>query len=545
MTQKEVCALISTNPHPKTTMLFGFLSFTAFMAIMLILFLSFLFLLWIWRRTQKTAPQKILPPKAGGAWPIIGHLHLLGGMQPAHITLGDMADKNGPIFSINLGMYRAIVVSSSKIAKECFTTNDKVFANRSKTLAAELMGYNYAMFGFSPYGSYWRHVRRITTLEILSNHRIEMFKHIRELEVNTAIKEIYELSAKNNNALVEMRRWFGYVTLNVMFMIVIKKRFAWIVTKDEDEENDQCRNAMRDFFVLTGTFVASDVLPYLRWLDLGGYKKAMKKTAKKLDHVLEGWLEEHKQKRIYGELKKGHQDFMDVMLSIAVDSEEISSYDADTITKATCLGLILAGTDTTTVTMTWALSLLLNNREALKKVQQELDLQIGRDRLVMESDVKNLVYLQAVIKETMRLYPAAPLSVPHESLEDCTLAGYHIPTGTRLLINLSKIHRDPQVWSDPTEFCPERFLTIHKDVDFKGQHFELIPFGSGRRVCPGISFALQVMQLTLANFLHAFEITTVPSDEPVDMTEKVGITSLKATPLEVYLTPRLPSLAYA
>ncbi|XP_040996661.1 demethylepipodophyllotoxin synthase-like [Juglans microcarpa x Juglans regia] len=290
----------------KTTMLFEFLSFTAFMAIILVLFLFFLFLLWIWRRIQKTAPQKILPPKAGGAWPIIDHLHLLllGGMQLAHITLGDMADKNGPIFSINLGMHRAIVVSSSKIAKECFTTNDKVFANRTKALAAELMGYNYAMFGFSPDGSYWRHVRRIATLEVLSNHRIEMFKHIQESEVNTAIKEIYELSAKNNNALVEMRRWFGYVTLNVVFMMVIKKRIAWIATKDEDEGNDQCRNAMRDFFVLSGTFVASDMLPYLRWFDLGGYKKAMKKTAKKLDQELEGWLEEHKQRRIYGEVKK-------------------------------------------------------------------------------------------------------------------------------------------------------------------------------------------------------------------------------------------------
>ncbi|KAG7943810.1 hypothetical protein I3843_15G063600 [Carya illinoinensis] len=405
--------------------------------------------------------------------------------------------------------------------------------------------YNYALLGFSPYGSYWRHVRRIVTLEILSNHRIEMFKHIRESEINTAIKEIYMLLAQNNNTLVEMKRWFGYVTQNVVFMMVIKKRFSWSATKDENKGNDQCRKVMRDLFVLSGTFVVSDVLPYLRWLDLGGYEKAMKKTAKKLDHELEGWLEEHKQRRISGEVKKEHQDFMDVMLSIVIDSEEISSYEADAITKATCQTLILAGTDTTTVTMTWALSLLLNNQETLKKAQQELDLQIGRDRLVMESYLKNLVYIQAVIKETMRLYPAAPLSVPHKSSEDCTLAGYHIPAGTCLLVNLSKIHRDPQVWSDPTKFCPERFLTTHKDVDFKGQHFELIPFGSGRRVCPGISFALQVMQLTLANFLHAFEITTVPAYEPVDMTEKVGITSLKATSLEVHLTPRLPSSTYA
>ncbi|KAF5468357.1 hypothetical protein F2P56_012514 [Juglans regia] len=123
-------------------------------------------------------------------------------------------------------------------------------------------------------------------------------------------------------------------------------------------------------------------------------------------------------------------------------------------------GLILAGTDTTTVTMTWALSLLLNNREALKKAQQELDLQIGRDRLVMESDVKNLLYLQAVIKETMRLYPAAPLSLPHESLEDCTLAGYHIPMGTRLLVNLSKIHRDPQIGDGSSQSIRPTSVTI-------------------------------------------------------------------------------------
>nr|POE70888.1 cytochrome p450 82a4 [Quercus suber] len=130
----------------------------------------------------------------------------------------------------------------------------------------------------------------------------------------------------------------------------------------------------------------------------------------------------------------------------------------------------------------------------------------------------------------MRLYPAAPLLVPHESLEDCTLAGYNIPSGTRLIVNVSKLHQDPNVWVDPPEFRPERFLTTHKDVDVKGQHFELIPFGSGRRMCPGISFALQVTQLTLATLLHAFEI---------------GLTNLIATPLEFNLTPRLAAQAYA
>ncbi|KAL5571725.1 hypothetical protein UlMin_021322 [Ulmus minor] len=270
----------------------------------------------------------------------------------------------------------------------------------------------------------------------------------------------------------------------------------------------------------------------------------MRKTAKDLDELAEKWLEEHKRKRGCGQLPKADQDFMDVMISILDAAEEIpSNFDADTINKATCLDVILAATDTTMVTMTWALSLLLNNRDTLKKVQEELDEHVGRQRQVKESDLKNLVYLQAIIKETLRLYPAGPLSVPHEAIEDCNVGGYNVEAGTRLLVNLSKLHRDPRVWLDPDEFKPERFLTDHKDIDLRGQNFEFIPFGSGRRICPGISFALQAMQLTLANLLHGFNLTT-PFDEPVDMRESIGLTNLKTTPLDVLLNPRLPTEAY-
>ncbi|KAI9200967.1 hypothetical protein LWI28_015879 [Acer negundo] len=210
----------------------------------------------------------------------------------------------------------------------------------------------------------------------------------------------------------------------------------------------------------------------------------MKKAWKEIDQVLEGWLKEHKHKRISGQIKGDHEpDFMDMMLNVLDDAEDqLSDYDADTINKATCLALILGGTDTTMVTLTWALTLLLNNRDALKKAQDELDIFVGRERQVEESDVKNLVYFQAILKETLRLYPAAPLSVPHEAIEDCTIAGqYHVPAGTRLLVNLSKLQRDPN--------------------------------------------------LTLANLLHGFEFST-PNDELVDMADGMGLTNLKATPLE-------------
>ena len=205
--------------------------------------------------------------------------------------------------------------------------------------------------------------------------------------------------------------------------------------------------------------------------------------------------------------------------------------------------VMLASNDTIAITLTWALSLLMNNPHALKKAQEELDFHVGRNQQVYESDIKKLVYLQAIIKETLRLYPAGPLALPHEAMEDCTIAGFHIQAGTRLLVNLWKLHRDPTIWSDPLEFQPERFLTKHVGLDVRGQHFELLPFGSGRRMCPGISFALEILQLTLARLLHGFELGVV-SDSPLDMTEGVGLALPKATPLEVTLVPRLPSELY-
>jgi cytochrome P450 len=205
--------------------------------------------------------------------------------------------------------------------------------------------------------------------------------------------------------------------------------------------------------------------------------------------------------------------------------------------------MVSGGSDTTMVTLTWALSALLNNRHALRKAQEEVDIHVGKERLVNEKDINKLSYLQAIVKEALRLYPPGPLSGPRESIEDCTIGGYHVPKGTRLVVNLWKIQTDPLVWSDPLEFKPERFLTTHENFDVKGQNFELIPFGAGRRACPGISFGLQMLHLTLASLIHAFDIST-PSNAPVDMTATFGLTNVKSTPLEVVVKPRLPPNLY-
>ncbi|KAL4272402.1 hypothetical protein GQ457_13G008780 [Hibiscus cannabinus] len=506
----------------------------------------FLFsLVWIFKNTLKVKNRRREAPEAGNSWPVIGHLHLLRGPKPPYVILSEMADKYGPVFTIKMGVHRALIVSDHETAKECFTTNDRAFASRPSTLAMELLSYNHAMFAFAPYGNQWRQLRKITTIELLSNFRLDQLRHVRESEIKTSLKELYQLwdekkdgyGSESDNVLVDMKKWFESTTLNVILRMIVGKR---IPSSGNDAESEKLKKTLKTFFELSGKFVISDALPYLRWLDIGGDEKVINKVRRELDEVAQGWLQDHKQKRSSDSSKNSNGDFMDVMLSIAAETEK---HDADTINKATCLAIILAASDTTMVTLTWALSLLLNNRDELRKLQQELDVHVGKDRLVEESDIKNLVYLRAIIKETLRLYPAGPLAVPHESMEDCRVSGYHIPAGTRLFVNLSKVHRDPRVWSDPCEFQPQRFVTSHKDIDFKGQNFEFIPFSSGRRMCPGVSFAVQVLEGVLASVVQGFELKT-PLGEAVDMSESIGMTNQKSSPLQALIAPRLPSSCY-
>ncbi|XP_038899680.1 cytochrome P450 CYP82D47-like [Benincasa hispida] len=523
------------EPHVLTVIIFAGLLF-------------FFYVIFTMCRRYVVPHRKRLPPEAGGAWPVIGHLHLLNASEPIHITLAKMADAYGPIFTFRFGMKKTLIVSNWEIAKELFTTNDRIFASRPKLLASKLLAYDYAMIGFSLYNPHWRYVRKIATLGLLTNHRVEQLEHIRAVEVQTWMKELHELywlknNKKSEKVVVDMKKWFQDITLNTIFKMVIGKRFT--TAFDDDEASKKCRKALRDFSELFGKFIPSDWFPFVSWLDFGGHGEEMMKTAQILDETFHNFLQQHRKKRDYS---KGNmdqeQDFMDLMISTVEDDEgEPLSYDVDTIIKAICVNVILGGFDTTSIVMTWALSLLLNNKETLRKVQVELDEQIGRERQVKESDIKNLSYLQAIVKETLRLHPAAPLLLPHESLEDCTTAGYHIPKGTRLIVNVQKLQKDPCFWEDPCEFRPERFLTSHKNIDVRGHNAQLIPFGNGRRKCPAISLALQIIYLTLANFLHGFKTDRL-SEELFDMEESGGLTSARKTPLEVVLTPRLATSIY-
>ncbi|EEF52490.1 conserved hypothetical protein [Ricinus communis] len=228
----------------------------------------------------------------------------------------------------------------------------------------------------------------------------------------------------------------------------------------------------------------------------------MKKTAKEFDTTIGEWLEEHRRKG--GTDEVGNKDFMDVLLS-ALDGINLAGYDADTVRKATTMCALVGGVDTITVTVTWGLAQLLNHPSALRKAQEGLDVHVGKERLVNESDIDKLVYLQAIVKETMRLHAVTSL-LAREFTEDGTINGSRIPIGTCVLVNIYKIHRNPR-----------------EDV-------------------PGINLSTSTTQLLLASFLQAFELST-PANVPVDMTAAAGLTNSKATPLEVMFKPRFPPIS--
>ncbi|KAF3435936.1 hypothetical protein FNV43_RR23028 [Rhamnella rubrinervis] len=413
-------------------------------------------------------------PQPPGGWPLFGHLFLLGGQVPVYRTLGDLADKHGPIFQIKLGTKRAIVVSSWEYVKECLGTNDQVFLTRPTSAVSRYLGCNADVFGLSPYGPYWRHIRKIVSLELLSNRRVELLKDLRASEVDNCIKDLYFLCTKSKEgspAMLDISRWFSAVTHNIMVRMLAGKRYSTIdIHEDQYKESQRFLKAIHDFICLFGVPVISDAIPCMEWLDLQGHVRKF-------------------------EGDKQGRDFIDAMISLMPDLDaSFPGRKAENVIKATAVTLIIAGTDTT------------------------------ERRWVDEGDMKNLVYLQAVIKEALRLYPSGPLAVPHEAIEDCKVAGYYVPKGTRLLINIWKLHRDPRVWTDPEEFKPEIS-------------------DSGRRKCPGISSAMQVLPLTLGRLIQGFNITT-PLNQPVDMTEGLAMTIDKANPVHVLLSPRLPHALY-
>ncbi|CAL9760538.1 unnamed protein product, partial [Musa acuminata subsp. burmannicoides] len=235
---------------------------------------------------------------------------------------------------------------------------------------------------------------------------------------------------------------------------------------------------------------------------------------------------------------KGGKAFLQVMVEVLERRDQKDPLTMDHV-KALFLELILGGTDTTSTTIEWAMAELMRNPDIMRKIQDELDAVVGKERAVEESDVPKLEYLRAVTKETLRLHPVVPLLVPRSPSSPCTVGGYTIPKGSKVFVNVWMIQRDAAIWGeDAVEFRPERFLTAADDkYEFRGTNFAYLPFGSGRRMCAGISLAEKMVTHMLASFLHSFR-WKLPEGEKLELGERFGLVMRKAEPLVLVPTAR-------
>ncbi|KAF5817565.1 putative cytochrome P450 [Helianthus annuus] len=488
--------------------------------ISILLLASFIYLF----KFLKHQNGKNLPPSPPSI-PIIGHLHLMNGH--IHRVLQNLSSKYGPVMALRFGFRPVLIISSPSAAEECFTKNDIVLANRPLLVTGKYLDYDHSTVGVAPYGQLWRDLRRVMTLELFSTARLKSYLGVREDEVRSLIKNLYK-DCFQDFAKVEMRSRIQALSFNVVMKVVADKQFYGTGMED-NEEAAKFKDVMRDVFEIIGTPNPGDFFPFLRWIDFQGFEKRLKKLQDKTDSFSQNLIEEIRAKRSSSSSEKGNdKTFIDALLTL---QESQPDYYTDNIIKGNISTLLQAGTDTSSVTIEWAMALLLNHPNVLERARAELDNYIGQERLVQETDLTNLPYIQCIISETLRLFPSAPLLVPHESSQDCIIGGFHVTRGTMVFVNAWAIHRDPIVWNDPLSFKPERFETGGNEG------YRFIPFGMGRRQCPGSGLANRVVGLALASLIQCFEWERV-GEELVDLSEGKGLTMPKDEPLEAMCRAR-------
>ncbi|CAN6174468.1 unnamed protein product [Urochloa humidicola] len=479
-----------------------------------------------------------LPP-GPKPWPIIGNLNLIGELP--HRSIHELSKQYGPIMQLRFGSMPVAIGSSAEMARLFLKTHDAAFSGRPTLSVGKYTAYNSSDIMWSQYDAYLRQARKICATELFSARRLESFEHIRDEEMRGILRDLWH-AALGRERVVQLRGYLQMMTLGMISRMVLGKKYIQVEASTVFTAAE-FREIVDELFALNGVFNVGDFVPWLHWMDLQGYVRRMKRASKTFGRFLDHILDEHDQRRrVEGE---GFvvRDMVDVLLQLADDPHLEVPLTRDNV-KALTQDMILGGSDTTTMTIEWAISELLKNPESLAMATEELDRVIGRERLVTERDFPHLPYMEAVLKETLRLHPAAPVLAPHLAREDTSVDGYDVPAGTTVFVNVWSIGRDPALWDAPEEFHPVRF--IGSEVDVKGQDFELLPFGSGRRMCPGFTLALKVTMLSIANLLHCFtwRFPDGITMEQLSMEETFLLALPRKAPLEAIIEPKLMDRLY-
>ncbi|TKY55377.1 Flavonoid 3'-monooxygenase [Spatholobus suberectus] len=478
-----------------------------------------------WYAWLKPKAQR-LPPGPPGL-PFVGNLLSLD--PDLHTYFAGLAQIHGPIFKLRLGSKLGIVLTSPAMAREVLKDHDTVFANRDVPAAGRVATYGGFDIVWTPYGPEWRMLRKVCVLKMLSNATLDSVYDLRRKEVRKTVAYLYDRVGSPVNVGEQ-------VFLTVLNVITNMMWGGAVEGAERERLGAEFREMVAEMTQLLGKPNVSDFFPGLARFDLQGVEKQMHALVPRFDGIFERMIGQRRKAEGEEEKETEKKDFLHFLLNLKEEGGDSKTPLTITHVKALLMDMVVGGSDTSSNTIEFAMAEMMHKPEVLKRVQEELEVVVGKDNMVEESHIHKLSYLQAVMKETLRLHPVLPLLVPHCPSETTIVGGYTIPKGSRVFMNVWSIHRDPSIWEKPLEFDPTRFLDAK--WDFSGNDFNYFPFGSGRRICAGVAMAERTILYFLAILMHLFD-WTIPQGEKLDVSEKFGIVLKKKIPLVAIPIPRL------
>ncbi|CAN8314740.1 unnamed protein product [Cochlearia groenlandica] len=462
------------------------------------------------KNKNKNLLRHPLPPGPTG-FPIIGMIPTMLKNRPVFRWLHSlMKELNTEIACVRLGNTHVITVTCPKIAREIFKQQDSLFASRPLTYAQKILSNGYKTCVITPFGEQFKKMRKVIMTEIVCPSRHRWLHENRTEEIDYLTAWLYNMVKTNEPVDIRFvtRHYCGNVIKRLMFGT---RTFSDKTKTDGPTAEDiEHMDGMFEGLGFTFAFCVSDYLPMLTGLDLNGHEKIMRKASKVMDKCHDPIIDERIKMWRDGE-RTQIQDFLDVFISIK-GKDGMPLLTADEI-KPTIKELVMAAPDNPSNAVEWAMAEMINKPEILRKATQEIDKVVGKQRLVQESDIPKLNYIKAILREAFRLHPVAAFNLPHVALSDTTVANYHIPKGSHVLLSRYGLGRNPKVWSDPLSFKPERHLNECLEVTLTENDLRFISFSTGKRGCVAPVLGTVITVMMLARLLQGFSWKLVDGDE--------------------------------